>query len=254
MNIREKSNLFENFQLSFDELNGRKLNSCKHISILVSQPRTGSTMISDYLTKTGDVGWCDEWLNPIFFRFIQKNLCETSYQKTLKWILDKSSNAAGNASINIQIPHLVFWKGNGMKLLKNASRVSYLYRNNKIAQAISLVKAEKTKTYHNLDGVVSEAQLEMEDILEAIQKIQKWDKIGCRLIDSKKVLSASYESVVEDEKQINKILKFFNCEKGIDDLKETNLKIQRTYLDTVYEEKIRSYLLDGDLNIFRPHK
>jgi LPS sulfotransferase NodH len=241
-NIRSTENLIEGFDRSIHFLAKRVPQKVKVINILLSQPRTGSTLLCDYLTMAGDIGICDEWINPILLKKVGDYIGAQSFSEILGWILSRTASPQGIVTINIQIPHLIHLKKAGIEFNMKGKRIVYLMRSNKIEQAISLAKARKTKLYVKLgDEKINNPDLNYSEVAAALATICQYDGLSQKILVHKKYLEIAYEDVVANELVIDKVFDYLGSS-GRSAEKKTNIKKQSTVDDLHVAENFLRYI------------
>lgn len=240
--IRSDAVFPNGFMRTFQRLKSKEPVEVTKIHMLLSQARTGSTLICDYLTKAGDLGWCDEWLNPKLVNIVARETGHRGLQDNLQWTLGRAASPTGVVTINLQIPHVVFWKKQKISLQNIATRMAYLTRASRLEQALSLAKAEATNIYHQVTTaekpVVEVSNL---DIATALYKILSWDEVATEFIGNKECLRLTYEDVCQNLTQIDPILAFFGSSVSVNDLPKSNLQKQQTEAD---RQRLRRFLSD----------
>jgi LPS sulfotransferase NodH len=231
--IRGETNLLGGFQHTFDELQACQPRNVSEIHILLSQPRTGSTLVSDCITRSGDLGWCDEWLNPIWVKLVARKTGAESLKENLRWTLSRASSERGAVTINLQMPHVVAWQERGVNLQDFAHRLVYLTRENLLEQALSLAKARKTNVYHSLQSQKEDDSVHIPEsaIATALADIFSWHEVAENYIGSKDCLRCSYESVLRQPDTLSRIMRYFGSSAKCHAITESELRKQQTSAD-----------------------
>jgi len=147
--------------------------------LILSTARTGSNLFCDVLTHTGLCGQPQEWFNSKFFNAYMKlpGNEKASFQDYLKSVLLNTTSSNGVFSVKVHIIQMLELESRGVNILDlKFDHVVYLYRNNKVDQAVSLAKALKTDQW--VSGIKSNGQAkavsnyEISEALNATLKMQ----------------------------------------------------------------------------------
>jgi len=118
--------------------------------LILSTPRTGSTMLAERLNATGKLGYVHEWLNWEFMmhtirRFGHGELPLADYIR----IIDRATTSStGIFGVNIHVHQVRSWLAKGFDIFSlGFERVYWLARTDRSAQAYSWAKAFKTKCW-----------------------------------------------------------------------------------------------------------
>lgn len=227
--IRSTENFIEGFDRNIHFLAKKDPRKVNVINILLSQPRTGSTMLCDYLTMEGDVGICDEWINPILLKKAGEYIGVQSFSDIVGWILSRTASRQGIVTINIQIQHLIHLKKTGIEFNLKGKHIVYLTRRNKIMQAISHDKARRTKLYVKLsDEKINYSDLNYNEVAAALATICQYDELTKNFLSNKKYLEITYEDMVANELVIDKVFENLGSSEGITGKKILKSNLQST--------------------------
>jgi LPS sulfotransferase NodH len=132
----------------FKQLNERADSKNVDKSILIiSTPRCGSTLYCDVLSDLNMIGQCKEWFN---MRYISayatfKGISNINFQEYLHFLKLKTTNNTGVFSVNVHVEQYIDLLKHNLDITElGFDCVVYLSRKNKIAQAVSLTKAQIT--------------------------------------------------------------------------------------------------------------
>lgn len=113
-------------------------------------PRSGSSWLTDVLTRTGLLGKPQEWFNPNFVPGIARALNARDAESYME-MLRRKQKRGGHFSFEITLYQMRRTFGGEaafMALLPEKTRFFYLARQDMVAQAVSLAKAVKTEVFH----------------------------------------------------------------------------------------------------------
>ena len=161
--------------------------------LILSTDRTGSNLFCDVLAHTGLCGQPQEWFKAEFFNTYIKlpGNEKASFQDYLKAVLLNTTSSNGVFSVKVHIRQMLDLESRGINILDfKFDHVVYLYRNNKVDQAVSLAKALKTGQW--VSGIKGNGQAEVVanyEISEALNNI----------LNMQNVYEEKYKHVVCDE-------------------------------------------------------
>ncbi len=170
--------------------------------LILSTPRCGSSMFCDALGKTGSFGEPLEWFNGRYIRAYAAvhGLQQVDVDSYLDWIQRKTTSANGVFSVNMHIEQVLELRHLNVNVFRlDFDHVYYLYRKDKLRQAISLAQALKSDQWaagvrpKEGAGDVSHA-----DITHALAQIVQGDDYCRRELWDRVDREFSYESFSDD--------------------------------------------------------
>ncbi len=209
---------------------------------IVTSPRSGSTYFCDLLESTGIAGYPTEHL-----RLAAQELaryCDFDYLRLLHNLLQYRTTDNGVFGTKL-ISHFLFEfkqsRFDFKQIFSSLDKFIFLTRRDKLAQAVSLILAQKTDIWHIRDvanNINYQAKLKDIDINDDLLKNveQKLDFINHQEARLKKILADNkveplilvYEDIVEDaESQINQVLEFLEIEKPLHCIINVDSKIKK---------------------------
>jgi LPS sulfotransferase NodH len=148
--------------------------------LLLATPRCGSTLFTEILNSTRELGYCDEWLNHDYFNawsevmgqefdldtyldFVRRKTTRGTGVFCLKW--HASQIMEMSQTIGMELGHLDF------------ALCVYLFRRDLVAQAVSLAKAVKTGQYRSYEETnVTDFEIGMKDVVRELSAIITMDQ------------------------------------------------------------------------------
>ena len=115
--------------------------------MILSTPRSGSSLFCDVINHSHTIGECREWFN---MRYLQayaklKNSSNVSLTEYLDFIITRTLAGSDTFAVNMHIDqYRTLLKQNFDPFTLGFSETFYLQRNNKLRQAVSLAKAWQT--------------------------------------------------------------------------------------------------------------
>ena len=182
-----------------EKLDARKDNSQaigKKLLVL-STPRCGSTLFCDVLSNTGKIGDCQEWFN---MRYLEayarmRNQKNIDFNEYLNFILNKTTLDTGIFAVNMHIDQLLSLAKRKINIFDlGFHHMFYLSRKNKLAQAVSLAKAQKTDAWSAKTAGDSMVTLEPSEIWAALRTIIDCEEYFRQNLSSKTQHTFYYES------------------------------------------------------------
>lgn len=216
--------------------------------LILSTPRSGSSLFCDIINQNFS-GYVAEWFNPRYIlshnRIINKKTdSEININSYLKYITPKVISDEGVFIANVHIEDASQLLKNGFNILElNFDHICYIKRKDKVAQAVSLLKAKltnswthetKENTYNNQDFNLPNTAYFLTEILksEHVYQQQLSNFTNCEYI---------YEQFTSDNSQSYK--DFFN---RVDLPEPTNfkpkMKVQGNIKNNVLIEEFKSLL------------
>jgi LPS sulfotransferase NodH len=121
--------------------------------LLLSTPRCGSTLFSEALNNCGRLGRCDEWLNTDYFRAYFHLFGKFKLSEYISFVERKTLRNTGVFCLKIhtgQLIEMITDPDLGLGPLIPYHFV-YLYRRDKLAQAVSFCKAKSSKQFRSYE-------------------------------------------------------------------------------------------------------
>ena len=157
--------------------------------LILSTPRSGSSMFCEVLHSTGKIGECLEWLNPRYMQaYAQvKQLTQVNINEYLNYIVQRTIGNTGVFAVNVHIDQYLFLLKQSFDVMSlNFDAIFYLERKDKVAQAVSLAKASLSDQWSHdtkpRDNIVGPDEV---DIAGSLHQILHWQKIYRTQLKSK---------------------------------------------------------------------
>jgi len=115
--------------------------------LILSTPRSGSSLFCDVLTRTSQIGECQEWFNPRYIQAYAKlfGLTQVDFNEYTQFIIKKTIGSSGVFAVNMHIEQILQLKQSNINPLElGFDLIVYVSRRNKIKQAVSLARASLT--------------------------------------------------------------------------------------------------------------
>jgi len=212
--------------------------------LVLCAPRCGSTLFTDALNNSGQIGMCEEWLNYEYFAaYMQVLGCEFCLREYLNWVARKTVGVTGVMSFKVHIAQFVSMYKDfdfGIGSL-NFDYVVYLSRLNKIAQAVSLAKAIKTNQFRHNEEPQNDAVIGMHDITHALGIVTEQDEYFWVVLNEYKNDVFYYEDFLNlNHSSYNKVLKALG--KQPQEKFKTSLVKQANQKSKELERTFKSYI------------
>jgi len=143
--------------------------------LILSTPRSGSTMFCNILTNSGHVGICDEWFNENYFAawaFVMRK-ATFNLKEYLKWVCKKTIGDTGVFAVHIHIGQLISvteqfdFKFGDMSF----DHIVWLYRRDKVAQAVSFAKAHSLNKWRDSEEADNPLDISYTHIADRLRDI-----------------------------------------------------------------------------------
>jgi LPS sulfotransferase NodH len=168
--------------------------------LILCTPRSGSTFFSEALNACGKLGYCEEWFNYEYFdAWSQVTEQDFSLQNYVEWVSKKSLRNTGVLTMKWHIGQLVAMNQDynlGIESM-DFSHVVYVYRRDKIAQAVSLVKALATGRFRSTEKARGKYQMSRQGIAEGLSNTIKFDQFTQSYLKQYINKSYTYEDFCE---------------------------------------------------------
>src|SRR5689334_14797234 len=121
--------------------------------VILFTPRSGSTWLTSLLSATGCLGRPEEFLNPAFLRDVAKALNCTSRESLFPALIRRCKTANGVFGVEVRSNDIrLFSEHDFFDGIGHDARFYCLWRDNIVAQGVSLYKAVTTGKWHSSDG------------------------------------------------------------------------------------------------------
>lgn len=190
--------------------------------LILSTPRCGSTMFCDVLNNTKKLGECAEWFNSRYIAAYGKMMgnLNVNFNDYLNFILEKTIADTGVFVVNAHIEQVVYFAQKKVNLLNlKFDHIIYLYRKDKISQAVSLAKSRLTDSWTS-------------DVAAAPEALDKMNNA---------VIVGSLKHIVDSDKNYqDSLAKYTNAEFAYEDF----CKLEDTPIYSELFEKLNIEYLD----------
>jgi len=149
--------------------------------LILSTPRCGSTLFCEALNSSGEFGIAEEWFNYDYFaawaEIMDKPFVLTEY---VDFLQRKTLRGTGVFVLNWHVGQLIDMNQNyklGIESM-DFDKIVYLYRRDKVAQAVSLCKAVTTDQYRSYEEQQSPPNITLQGITSALNSIVSHDQFA----------------------------------------------------------------------------
>jgi len=224
--------------------------------IIVAQARTGSTMLADRLRLAG-LGTPYEYLHPQMMNLLWHRLGPKSARIDLQEYMDivrlNRTTTDGVFGIKCLYTQLLRQLGKPTAIrefILSFDRILLLNRRNKLAQAISAVRAEQTGRWTSQLASTDGAQATYDPLAvsERIHRFIAQDRelAAMKLAEARTVLRFTYEELTNSPNQIwANIERFLGANPGSLSVATAVLQRQRDTLSKNWEQQYLAFLKDG---------
>lgn len=174
--------------------------------MIASTPRSGSTHLASCLWRAGDLGAPLEYLNPIHIRQMSPRLGARGYLSYWRGVQARRTSPNGVFGHKLFMPYYVTAGRRCPALLPmlRSDLAIHLYRRDKIAQAVSLARAQQTKAWASWSDEQTAPVYDARHISTCLNKLleqERWWAAAFELTGAV-VLSIAYEDYVGRETEI----------------------------------------------------
>lgn len=145
--------------------------------LILSTPRSGSSLFCDLLESMAAVGSPLEWLNEEMIRAYGRvmNLAQVSLADYWRFVKEKATSPEGVFSVTVDVRDFIRTLQHGIDpLAEGFAAVYFVHRRDKLAQAMSLAKAKISGQWHDSQRpsrMITVDEISNGDILQALQDI-----------------------------------------------------------------------------------
>lgn len=154
----EKREHVKEWQLDLFETLGKNTayptNTVEKSLCALCTPRCGSTMFCEGLYNTGQIGIMEEWFNyEYFYAWQQVTDLDFTLKDYLTWVIERSTQGTGVFAVKWMIAQVYSMQRDFSFDLNNFhfDRIIYIERLDKIAQAVSMAKANKRNCFRSYE-------------------------------------------------------------------------------------------------------
>jgi LPS sulfotransferase NodH len=170
--------------------------------LILSTPRSGSTFFCDVLNNSGEIGECAEWFNMRYMAAYAKMNKSTNldFQEYYNFISEKTIGDTGIFAVNMHIEQYITMLNNKFDVLSlNFDLVVYLYRKDKLSQAVSLSIAQITDQWSSstLAAQDIKGKLNVNHITKALTHLVESEKIYAENLKKSTSMECCYEEFTD---------------------------------------------------------
>lgn len=145
------------------------------VLMILSTPRSGSTLLCNVLNQTGKLGWCEEWFNNQYIQaYLQvMGLKTVTLAEYLTFVARKSVGDTGVWAIHAHIPQLDYAKQHGVDYRRMLiDRTVWVKRYDTAAQCVSFAVAKNSERWRSDEAVKEDAKpVSLADYFDALKNI-----------------------------------------------------------------------------------
>lgn len=149
--------------------------------LVLCTPRCGSTLFAEALNNSGRVGICEEWLNNEYFdAYIDVVGKSFELREYMEFVTSKSIGDTGVLSLKLHIGQLAAANerfGLGIESM-DFDHVVYLYRRDKVSQAVSLTKAALTNQFRSYEKSNPIRDVDFSSVAHYLNSIVEFDQFA----------------------------------------------------------------------------
>jgi LPS sulfotransferase NodH len=147
--------------------------------LILGTPRCGSTLFAQALNQSFRLGMCDEWLNYDYFRaYCKVTGLEFDLEEYLEFVKRKTTKGNGVFCLKWHIHQLVAMNKDFKFGVESMffDHIIYLYRRDKIAQAVSFCKAITSNQYRSYEPEEKKPLTTLHGIASSLEHITRHDQ------------------------------------------------------------------------------
>jgi trehalose 2-sulfotransferase len=164
-------------------------------------PRSGSSWLTKIVSATKSLGNLEEYINPDFVRDVAKHMHATDQTTMMAMLKRWAKSANGVFSMEVRAVDIqLFGEKEFFQAFSPDTVVFFLWRDNIVAQGISLYRAVTTKRYHSTDTPAPPPDYDPEQIDRWMQHIVKIENENLTLLQRRGLHARflRYEDIIRD--------------------------------------------------------
>jgi LPS sulfotransferase NodH/acetyltransferase-like isoleucine patch superfamily enzyme/ribosome modulation factor len=172
--------------------------------VVLFSARSGSTWLTAALTETKRLGHPEEYLNPDFVQEVAKSMYSKTPEEFFEVLLRKKKTPNGVCGMEARHVDIELIGKEVFSKFFSQGVFFHLWRENIIAQAISLYKAVASNRYHSISGPATEApEYDADKILSWLRHIANTENNNVKLLRELNLPARHlrYEDIVRDRVQ-----------------------------------------------------
>jgi LPS sulfotransferase NodH len=144
---------------------------------IISTPRCGSKYFCESLASSGRFGRPLEWVNVLYISAYARllGLKDVPLNQYFQFILAKTTSPNGVFAINFHVEQYLYWRDKNVDLLRfGFDKLYYVFRKDKLAQALSFAKATRSGQWRSTDRAIrdtSAAEMRNSEIFSALYNL-----------------------------------------------------------------------------------
>jgi LPS sulfotransferase NodH len=170
-------------------------------ALVLFTPRSGSSWLTGIVSATQQLGFLEEYINPAFIDAVAKGVCATSHATLIPMLQRWAKTANGVFSMEARAGDIeLFGETEFFQAVGDNAVVFFLWRDDIVAQGVSLYRAVTTKRYHSTDAPAIAPEYDADQITEWMLHIVAIENENLALL-GRRGLHASflrYEDIVRD--------------------------------------------------------
>jgi len=172
--------------------------------VILFTPRSGSTWLTAVIVATGCLGRPEEYLNPEFVPGVAQGANCTARRSLFPVLLRKCKTGNGVFGIETKFSDIkIFGEQDFFEDIGAGALFYCLWRDNIVAQGVSLYRAVTTGKFHSTDGraVTVPATYDTAGIMRWIEHILQIENDNCTLLSRRQIPCRflRYEDIIRDE-------------------------------------------------------
>ena len=158
--MKTTDEILYDIMVDLEQREATPLNQIRKKLLVLSTPRSGSTLFCEVLSATDLIGECREWLNQRYFQAYAKVTGEPQVQlsRYIDFVAAKTVGSTGIFAVNMHVEQYMFLMKQSFDALSiGFDLIVSIERRDKLAQAISLAKANATDQWSHNTKALSES-------------------------------------------------------------------------------------------------
>lgn len=170
-------------------------------ALVLFTPRSGSSWLTGIVSATQQLGFLEEYINPAFIEAVAKGACATSHATLIPMLKRWAKTENGVFSMEARAGDIeLFGETEFFQAFGDNAVVFFLWRDDIVAQGVSLYRAVTTKRYHSTDAPAIAPEYDADQITEWMLHIVAIENDNLALLKRRGLRARflRYEDIVRD--------------------------------------------------------
>ena len=179
----------------------REIAAADRCALVLFTPRSGSSWLTKIVSATLQLGFLEEYINPSFIDDVAKAMDATDHATLIAMLKRRAKTTNGVFSMEARAVDIaLFGETEFFQAFGNGAVVFFLWRDDIIAQGVSLYRAVATNRYHSTDAPTAAPEYNADEIAEWALHVVAIENANFALLERRGLHARflRYEDIVRD--------------------------------------------------------